>query len=202
MAMPRSAALWLMAGYALLWLQIALGGWVSTNYAVLACSEFPQCQGQWWPQTNMREGFELWRALGQTSAGNNITLPALTAIHIVHRLFAFIVFAVLGVAAYKMHHSAPTGSAVRRAAWAIAALLLWQLLSGLSNVVLGWPLAAALAHTGGAAGLVITMTAELSSARVTYSALEYQDRSGVAPTTMRNMANSSSTFNHLSGGAR
>jgi heme a synthase len=201
-SLSASAALWLMAGFALLWLQIALGGWVSTNYAVLACNEFPQCQGQWLPPTNLREGFTLWRALGRTAEGSNITLPALTAIHIVHRVFAFIVFAVLGVAAAKMLRRTSRGSSVRTAAWWILALLLWQLVTGLSNVVLGWPLVAALAHTGGAAGLVIVITGVLSSARVSYSALEYQDRSGVAPTTMRNMANASSTFNHLSGGAR
>jgi heme a synthase len=201
-ALSRSAATWLMAGFALLWLQIALGGWVSTNYAVLACNEFPKCQGQWLPPTNLREGFALWRELGQTSAGSSISLPALTAIHIVHRLFAFIVFAVLAVAAFKMLRSAPHTGGVRRAAWWIAALLLWQLASGLSNVVLGWPLVAALAHTGGAAGLVIVITGVLSSARVPYSAMEHQDRSGVAPATMRNMSYFSSRFNHWSGGTR
>jgi heme a synthase len=201
-SLSLGAALWLMAGFALLWLQIALGGWVSTNYAVLACNEFPQCQGQWLPPTNLREGFALWRGLGQTAEGANITLPALTAIHIVHRVFAFIVFAVLGVAAAKMLRTAPQGSSTRTAAWWIVALLLWQLVTGLSNVVLGWPLVAALAHTGGAAGLVIIVTGVLSSARVSYSALEYQDRSGVAPTTMCNMANTSSTFKQLPGGAR
>jgi hypothetical protein len=69
-------------------------------------------------------------------------------------------------------------------------------------VVLGWPLVAALAHTGGAAGLVIVITGVLSSARAPAYALEQQDRGGVAPATMRNMAHTSSTFNHLSGGTR
>ena len=51
------------------YLQIALGGWVSTNYAVLACSTFPACQGSWWPAMDFRQGFELWRPLGMTGAG-------------------------------------------------------------------------------------------------------------------------------------
>ncbi len=201
-ALSRTAATWLMAGFALLWLQIALGGWVSTNYAVLACNEFPKCQGQWWPQIHWREGFSLWRELGQTSTGSNLSLPALTGIHIAHRLFAFIVFVVLGVAAAKMLRGAPQRSGVRTAAWGIVALLLWQLVSGLSNVVLGWPLVAALAHTGGAAALVVVITGVLSSARESLYAVEQHDRSGVAPTTMRNMSQLSSSFNHLSGGTR
>jgi heme a synthase len=197
-----SAATWLMAGFVLLWLQIALGGWVSTNYAVLACNEFPRCQGQWLPPTNLREGFALWRALGQTAEGGNITLPALTAIHIVHRLFAFVLFAVLGVAALKMLRSAPQGSVVRSAAWWIVALLLWQLLTGLSNVVLGWPLVAALAHTGGAAGLVIAITGVLGAVRVPHLVDAYQDRSGVASASVLNRTHLSATYNHLSGGTR
>jgi heme a synthase len=166
LVLPRGAFAWLALGFGLLWLQIALGGWVSTNYAVLACNEFPQCQGQWLPPMNLPEGFELWRALGQTSAGNTVTLPALTAIHMVHRMFAFAVLAVLGMAAWQMHHSSAHGSLARRAAGWIALLLLWQLVTGLSNVVLGWPLLAAVAHTGGAAGLVVVITGVLSAAQL------------------------------------
>ena len=59
----------LLAAFAALWLQVALGGWVSTNYAVLACTEFPACQGSWWPAMDFTQGFELWRELGKTGAG-------------------------------------------------------------------------------------------------------------------------------------
>jgi heme a synthase len=170
--LPRAAFAWLLLGFALLWLQIALGGWVSTNYAVLACNEFPQCQGQWLPPMNLSEGFELWRALGQTGAGSAVSLPALTAIHVVHRMFAFAVLAVLGVAAWQMHHSSAHGSLARRAAGWIALLLLWQLVTGLSNVVLGWPLLAAVSHTGGAAGLVVVITGVLSAAQLGQSSLD------------------------------
>jgi heme a synthase len=192
---------WLITGFVLLWLQIALGGWVSTNYAVLACNEFPQCQGQWVPSMNMSEGFELWRALGQTSAGSTITLPALTAIHVVHRMFAFVVFAVLGMAAWRMHASAPQHSAARTAAWWIAALLLWQLITGLSNVVLGWPLLAAVSHTGGAAGLVMVITGALSAARVQHAGAQW-GRSGVLPSSIMGSSNSNSVTHRFAGGAR
>src|SRR5215218_561565 len=70
---PAPARQWLIAAFALLWIQGALGGWVSTNYAVLACTEFPACQGSWWPPMDFRQGFELWRELGMTGAGEHVT---------------------------------------------------------------------------------------------------------------------------------
>jgi len=147
----------LLAVFGLLWLQIALGGWVSTNYAVLACSDFPTCQGSWWPHMDFREGFTLWRELGQNKAGDAIVFPALTAIHYVHRLSAYVVFAALFWLAWRMW-AVP---ALRQTARALVALALWQFFSGLTNVVLDWPLLAAVAHTGGAAALVVVMTSAI-----------------------------------------
>ncbi|MES2424933.1 MAG: COX15/CtaA family protein [Pseudomonadota bacterium] len=164
----------LLAGFALLWLQIALGGWVSTNYAVLACTEFPACQGSLWPAMDFRQGFEVWRALGQTGAGTPIHFEALTAIHYVHRLMAYLVFAVLGLLAWRLHRA---GVLQAQARW-IAFLLLWQLASGLSNVVLGWPLVAAVAHTGGAAGLVIVLAQTLAASRGARTAVAHRRRAG------------------------
>ncbi len=145
--------LWL-AVFALVWLQIALGGWVSTNYAVLACSDFPTCQGRWWPDMNFAHGFSLWRGLGETAVGDALPFSALTAIHYVHRLNACVLFAALGWLAWSLYRSPGT----RTDAHWLAGLALWQLVSGLSNVVLGWPLVAAVAHTGGAAALVVVLT--------------------------------------------
>jgi cytochrome c oxidase assembly protein subunit 15 len=159
-AIAPSARAWLVAAGVLVWLQVALGGWVSTNYAVLACSEFPTCQGSWWPAMDFRQGFELWRDLGKTGAGEHLTFAALTAIHYAHRLVAYGVFAVLGIVAWQLR-----GGPLRRASTLIGALALWQLASGLSNVVLGWPLVAAVAHTGGAAALVVALTWALRESR-------------------------------------
>jgi cytochrome c oxidase assembly protein subunit 15 len=159
-AVPAGVRGWLFAAFALLWVQIALGGWVSTNYAVLACSEFPTCQGGWWPPMDFRQGFELWRELGMTGTGEHVSFAALTAIHYAHRLAAYVLFAVLGWAAWRLR--APALRAQRRG---LAVLMLWQLGSGLSNVVLGWPLAAALAHTAGAAALVLVLTWALCESR-------------------------------------
>ena len=147
--------------FALLWCQIALGGWVSTNYAVLACTDFPTCQGSWWPAMNFHEGFFLWRELGEGRSGASIPFDALTAIHYVHRLTAYAVFAALGWLAWRLW-SLP---ALRGTARWIVALALWQLLTGLSNVLLDWPLLGAVGHTGGAAGLVLVLSGALLSTR-------------------------------------
>lgn len=150
--------------YALLWLQIALGGWVSTNYAVLACSDFPTCQGGWWPDMDLRHGFALWRELGMAHTGDALPFAALTAIHYVHRLSAYLVFIALGWLAWRLWAARETRPTAR---W-IVALALWQFLSGLSNVVLDWPLVAAVAHTGGAAALVMVLTGAIFGTRTAY----------------------------------
>jgi cytochrome c oxidase assembly protein subunit 15 len=133
-------------------LQIALGGWVSTNYAVLACSDFPTCQGSWWPAMDFEHGFALLRELGAGKDGGALPFAALTAIHYMHRMGAYAVLAAMAGFAWRLHAS---GDPALRP-WAIgsAAIALWQLASGLSNVVLGWPLLGAVAHTGGAAAWV------------------------------------------------
>jgi cytochrome c oxidase assembly protein subunit 15 len=138
----------------LLWLQIALGGWVSTNYAVLACTDFPACQNSMWPAMNFSEGFTLWRELGAGRNGDNISFQALTAIHYVHRLSAYIVFAAMLVLAARLYKV----QAMRRAAMWLLGLAVLQVATGLGNVLLGWPLAAAVMHTSGAAALVLVLT--------------------------------------------
>ena len=143
-----------MVAFALLWLQIALGGWVSTNYAVLACTDFPACQGSFWPAMDFSQGFTLWRELGAGHEGAYISFQALTAIHYVHRLTAYAVFAVLVLLALRLHKL----PAFRLQARWLGGLILLQMITGLSNVVLGWPLLAAVGHTGGAAALVLVLT--------------------------------------------
>jgi cytochrome c oxidase assembly protein subunit 15 len=153
--------IFVIAAFALLWLQIALGGWVSTNYAVLACTDFPSCQNSLWPAMDFKQGFTLWRELGAGHDGANISFQALTAIHYVHRLAAYLVFAVLLALAFSLHRV----PAFRVQARWLAGLTLLQAATGLSNVVLGWPLVAAVAHTGGAAALVVVLTGVIFSSR-------------------------------------
>ena len=147
-----------LATFALLWLQIALGGWVSTNYAVLACTDFPTCQQSLWPAMDFRQGFTLWRELGASGRGidgGNISFQALTAIHYVHRLSAYVVFAFILILAFRLYRLRP----MRNQAQWLAGLALLQMATGLGNVLLGWPLVAAVLHTAGAAGLVMALTA-------------------------------------------
>jgi cytochrome c oxidase assembly protein subunit 15 len=134
-------------------LQSALGAWVSTNYAVLACNSFPLCQGSWWPTMDFAQGFSLWRELGMTAQGQVLDFAALTAIHYVHRLFAVLALAALLGLAWHLGRV----PAWRRQAWLLAGLSLLQLGTGLSNVLLDWPLLGAVLHTGGAAALVVVL---------------------------------------------
>ena len=144
--------------------QMALGGWVSTNYAVLACRDFPTCQGAWWPPMDFAAGFHILRELGVGPDGGFLPFAALTAIHQAHRLGAAILLAALALLAWRLARS--DRPELRRWAWPLAGVGLWQLATGLGNVVLGWPLAAAVAHTGGAAALAVLLT--LLGARAWY----------------------------------
>jgi cytochrome c oxidase assembly protein subunit 15 len=157
LATSTSTQLVLAATIVALWVQMALGGWVSTNYAVLACTGFPQCNGQWWPDMALAEGFQVLRPLGHRADGSLISFDALVGIHMVHRLFALVLLALLAVLAWRLWRE--NGSRSMRPAGLVAGLAAWQVLSGLSNVVLGWPLVAALAHSAGAAALVAVTTA-------------------------------------------
>jgi heme a synthase len=167
---PKLFRLALLAA-ALLAVQVVLGAWVSTNYAVLACTGFPQCNGQWWPQMNFEQGFTVLRHLGEggTVGGKatGLQVQSLVAIHMAHRLGAVCVTLVLGALALGLWRVA--GGVQRRTALVLAGLLLLQLFSGLSNVVLGWPLVAALGHSAGAAGLVLAMALLLSRRRAVTS---------------------------------
>ena len=147
---------WVAATLAVVVMQIALGGWVSTNYAVLACTGFPACNGSWWPAMDAGHGVTLLRELGRAGHGGFLLFEALVAIHMAHRLFAVVaVLALTALAGWLWRQRLPTA---RRYAWAVIGLMAWQVASGLSNVVLGWPIVAALAHSGGAAALVGVLT--------------------------------------------
>jgi cytochrome c oxidase assembly protein subunit 15 len=157
---------WMAGGLALLFVQIALGGWVSTNYAALACMEFPTCHGVWVPQMDFESGYSLIRALGMLPSGEMISQDALTAIHWVHRNFAFLVFLYLGILGWKM--LADPG--LRGPAKLLLGLLAAQLFTGLTTIFFQWPLLIAVLHNGGAAGMVlasVTLLVRLARAQRT-----------------------------------
>lgn len=147
-AAPRAHAMALVA-LGVVFIQIGLGGWVSSNYAVMACPDFPLCQGELLPPMNFSDGFTWWRALGQTGDGELIQVQALVAIHWTHRIFALVVVAALAALVWQLWRSGFSSLGQ-----ALLGLLILQLLTGLSNVVLQWPLLLAVLHSGGAALLV------------------------------------------------
>ena len=139
---------------AVLLLQLALGGWVSTNYATLACNDFPLCNGQIVPEMDWQHGFTLWRELGKTAAGHYLPFSALTAIHWVHRNFALVVVLVLGYTAWRAWRLPGLHGTARNLALVLAA----QATTGIATVFLNFPLPIAVLHNAGAAGLVLLVT--------------------------------------------
>ena len=138
---PRAAWLrpWATAGLLLLIAQIALGGWVSTNYAALACIDLPTCHGEWVPKMDFKHGFQLLRELGQTAAGDKLSYDALTAIHWTHRIGALVVTTYLAILAVMTLRVA----ALRGMALLLAGVLTLQVILGVSNILTGLNLAVA-----------------------------------------------------------
>lgn len=143
-----------IAGLALLVLQIALGGWVSSNYSALACVGFPQCNGQWWPPTDFGDAFVLWRGLGIDYEGGVLDHPARIAIHMTHRLGALLVAGVLLVLCLLLRQRVRE---VKRLSTVVLVLLGIQLVLGIGNVTLALPLPVATAHNAMAALLLAAM---------------------------------------------
>ncbi|MEY3698855.1 MAG: hypothetical protein RL631_1508 [Pseudomonadota bacterium] len=139
-------------------IQTGLGAWVSSNYAVLACDTYPLCQNSWWPDMNLSKAFELWRPLGQDASGQALPFQALTAIHMVHRWHSVVpALLILWVARSWMTMG------LRKQGWLLIGVLFLQFVTGISNAVLGWPMLAALMHTGSAAVLLVVLTWVLAS---------------------------------------
>lgn len=151
----RSSALraWALGAIVLVVAQIALGGWVSSNYAALACVDFPTCHGQWFPQMDFRHGFQLVRELGRTADGGHLAYEALTAIHWTHRVGALVTFLYVGgvaVALIRMPGMMGYGAV-------LAIVLAVQVALGVANVLVGLPLGVAVAHNGVAAVLLVSL---------------------------------------------
>jgi cytochrome c oxidase assembly protein subunit 15 len=147
-----------LAALLVLALQIFLGAWTSSNYAALACPDFPTCQGRWWPQTDFAEAFRLWRGLGVNyEYGVLENAPRLT-IHLAHRLGAVLtVLTMLATALYLM--LAEHAAGLRRLGVALLAAVLLQASLGIGIVLLHLPLPLAVAHNGGAALLLLVLVA-------------------------------------------
>lgn len=135
--------------------QIALGGWTSANYAALACPDLPQCQGQWWPQTDFREAFVLWRGTDVDYEYGVLDTPARTAVHMAHRIGAVTTLLLLGgLAVFILWWG---NRRARTLAGVTLAFLLLQVGLGVSNVLFHLPLPVAVAHNVVAALLLLAV---------------------------------------------
>ncbi|GAB2509958.1 COX15/CtaA family protein [Lysobacter humi (ex Lee et al. 2017)] len=162
LAQARLLRRFVIAGLVVLGVQIALGGWVSANYAALACgNDFPTCVGRWWPPADYREGFVLWRGIGVDYEGGVLDGASRIAIQMAHRLMAVVVFVYLMWLALRLLRT----PGMRGWGSVLAVLTLAQVALGIANVRLGLPLHVAVAHNAGAALLLATLVTLLARLR-------------------------------------
>ena len=171
LTVPRRLQYWATAGLLLVIGQIALGGWVSSNYAAVACIDFPTCHGQWLPPADFANGFHLTQHIGPNYLGGQLDSDARTAIHLTHRIGALLVTVVLLGLAWQLKVVGMT-----RLAGLVLVALTAQITLGISNVLFHLPLAVAVAHNIGGAALLLTMVlvnyhARTSLVRVTQPVL-------------------------------
>jgi len=162
LAEARTLRKWLIAGLALLGVQIALGGWTSANYAALACgTDFPTCVGLWWPPADFREGFVLWRGIGPDFEGGVLAGQARIAIQLAHRMTAVVVFAYLMWLVLRLLRT----PGLRTWATLLGTFTLAQVGLGIANVMLGLPLWTATLHNAGAVLLLFVLVSLLARVR-------------------------------------
>jgi cytochrome c oxidase assembly protein subunit 15 len=149
-----------LVGLIALAIQITLGGWTSSNYAAIACPDFPKCQDTWWPATDYHSAFVLWHGLGINYEGGVLDNPARVAIHLTHRIGALVATLALFAAALSVLMRKLLARIALPAIAVLAALAL-QLTIGISMVLKAFPLELATAHTAGAALLLLSVVALL-----------------------------------------
>ncbi|TDT44108.1 cytochrome c oxidase assembly protein subunit 15 [Halospina denitrificans] len=147
---------WLYGGLVVVVLQVALGAWTAANYAAVACPDLPTCQGQWWPETNFPEGFNVFQSVGPNYLGGTLGNDARVAIHLSHRVGAIMVTVVLG-ALFLSFIKLTRGHRLSRAAWLGLGILLVQVALGILNVLLHIPVAIAVAHNAFGALLLLAV---------------------------------------------
>lgn len=135
--------------------QITLGGWTSANYAALACTDFPRCHGEWWPEMDFIHAFNFAQSVGPNYLGGLLEGEARTAIHITHRIGALVVIAVMGLLLWRLWQV--NQRAARRLAGLIGLILAVQVVLGVTNVVASLPLAVAVAHNAVGALLLLSL---------------------------------------------
>ncbi|NKF52144.1 heme A synthase [Shewanella sp. WXL01] len=144
-----------LASLAILVIQIILGGWTSSNYAALACTSLPICEGNWMDNLSPIQAFSLWQGEHESYEFGVLDYAARMTIHVSHRIWAVVTAVTLGYLAFKLISTGST--TLRKSAWVLLALLTLQLLLGVSNIVMHLPLGIAVSHNGGAALLLLSV---------------------------------------------
>lgn len=148
---------WLYGGLLLVILQIGLGAWTTANYAALACTELPTCQGQWWPQgMDFQHGFDITQQVGPNYLGGQLAASGRVAIHVMHRLGAMTVLGYFVILLLLMWRRRQT-SGLARPIVLVAFMLVVQIALGLSNIIFSVPIAVAVAHNAMGAGLLVSV---------------------------------------------
>lgn len=147
---------WVIGALALVYVQIFLGGWTSTNYAALACVDFPMCQGEAVPPLDMKTAFTLWHGLGRDYEGGILATDARVTIHFVHRVGALVVLVYVGLLAFFLLDR-NNDLRLRVCGGIMLAMLLTQVGLGISNIVFSLPLPVAVMHNGVAALLLLSI---------------------------------------------
>jgi cytochrome c oxidase assembly protein subunit 15 len=147
---------WVYGGALLVVMQIALGAWTASNYAAVACTDLPTCQGEWWPAMDFRHGFDITQSVGPNYLGGQLAAEGRVAIHVSHRLGALVVLVYLGALLAALWR-AGSDTGIRGSVALVGVALAGQILLGLGNVVFNVPLAIAVAHNALGAGLLLTL---------------------------------------------
>ncbi len=145
----------LIIGLIIVFLQIALGGWISSNYAAVACVDFPTCHGEWWPPMDLAQGFNVTQGIGPNYLGGLLESDARVAIHMMHRLGALITSIYLLAFSFFLFRVDHSG--VRCMAVVILTVLAVQVALGITNVLFVIPLPVAVLHNAGGALLLVSL---------------------------------------------
>ncbi|MCG9698046.1 COX15/CtaA family protein [Shewanella sp. Isolate11] len=145
-----------LIGLGVLVIQIMLGGWTSSNYAALACTELPFCEGDWINNLQPSHAFYPLHLSDDSYEFGILDYPSRMTIHVSHRFGAIITATVLLWLAYRMLMLSQSGL-MKRSAWLLIGLVIAQVALGISNVVLNLPLGIAVSHNAGAALLLLTL---------------------------------------------
>lgn len=151
---------WLRLGVLIVFLQIALGGWVSSNYAGISCIGFPMCNGLWFPELHFAKGFNLFSPVGANYQGGLLDNEVRVSIQFIHRIGAVVTACYVLALASLILWKSPS-KYLKTAAWLMALLVLVQFILGVMNVVYLLPIKIAVAHNGVAALLLAIMFSTL-----------------------------------------